>query len=359
MRARELGYAHGWGEWTTRGVLDGLVVVLGGQKVRLSVFRARPHRHVSRPRLTEVLDNLGMLNDDSTAAIRAWIDRVTSDLTPGFTEPARSWLLVLLDGDVRARPRSEATLYAYFGSVRPFLQQWAIGYDHLREVTKSDIYTALQPMRGYQRNNSVHALRSLFRFAKKRGLVFTNPTVGVKARPVDPAMTSMTDDEIRVVEQLAVRPAERLAVALAAEHAARTGTIRHLMLNDIDLPNRRITLVGHSQRLGDLTYRALRAWLDHRRATWPHTPNPHVLISARTALGAGPVNHQFVRFSLGHNGFSIDRIRADRILHEALTLGRIHCTCRWSSTLTTRPRSDTRPSPNICSAMNSNNHLDH
>ncbi|MFE3280050.1 hypothetical protein [Nocardia sp. NPDC059239] len=29
----------------------------------------------------------------------------------------------------------------------------------------------------------------------------------------------------------------------------------------------------------------------------------------------------FVRFSLGPNGFSIDRIRADRILHEALTGG--------------------------------------
>ena len=29
----------------------------------------------------------------------------------------------------------------------------------------------------------------------------------------------------------------------------------------------------------------------------------------------------FVGFSLGRNGFSIDRIRADRILHEALTAG--------------------------------------
>jgi hypothetical protein len=28
-----------------------------------------------------------------------------------------------------------------------------------------------------------------------------------------------------------------------------------------------------------------------------------------------------VRFSLGRNGFSTDRIRADRILHEALTAG--------------------------------------
>jgi hypothetical protein len=46
-----------------------------------------------------------------------------------------------------------------------------------------------------------------------------------------------------------------------------------------------------------------------------------VLVNAKTVLGTGPVSGPFVRFSLGRNGFSIDRIRADRILHEALTAG--------------------------------------
>jgi integrase len=323
--AQELGEAHGWDESTTRCVLDGLSAVLEGRRagdnVPLTEVHSRPHRHVSRPRLAEVLADLGLLHDDSTPAIRAWIDRVTSDFASGFADPARQWLLVLLDGDIRARPRSEATLYAYFGSVRPMLQQWANSYDHLREVTQSDIYAALQPMRGYRRNNTIHALRSLFRFAKRRGIVFTNPTLGLKTPQVEPVMTPMTDDEIRIIEQTATRPAERLAVALAAEHAARTNVIRNLMLDDVDLPNRRISLAGHNQRLGDLTHRALRAWLDHRHLTCPHSPNPHVLISAKTALGTGPVSHPFVRFSLGRNGFSIDRIRADRILHEALTNG--------------------------------------
>lgn len=71
----------------------------------------------------------------------------------------------------------------------------------------------------------------------------------------------MTDGEIRAIEDLASRPAERLAVALAAEHAARSGTIRRLKLNDVDRPNRRITLAGHDQRLGGLTYRAGNAGL--------------------------------------------------------------------------------------------------
>jgi hypothetical protein len=46
-----------------------------------------------------------------------------------------------------------------------------------------------------------------------------------------------------------------------------------------------------------------------------------VLVSTKTALGTGPVGKPFIRFNLGRNGFSIDRIRADRILHEALSTG--------------------------------------
>jgi len=58
-------------------------------------------------------------------------------------------------------------------------------------------------------------------------------------------------------------------------------------VDDLDLPNRRTTIAGHTQRLGDLAHRALRAWLDQRRTAWPHTPNRHVLIAEqRAARGA-------------------------------------------------------------------------
>jgi integrase len=60
-------------------------------------------------------------------------------------------------------------------------------------------------------------------------------------------------------------------VALAVVHAARWEAIRDLTLDDIDLPNRRITIAGHPQRLGDLSHKALRTWLDHRR---PHGRTP-------------------------------------------------------------------------------------
>ena len=325
LHAQQLGEACGWSPSTTQCVLDGLATVLDGrpvgERVPLSEVRTRPHRWVSRPRLAEVLDDLGMLDDDSTSAIRSWIDRVTSGLAPGFAEPTRRWSLVLLDGDARARPRSSSTIYVYFGSARPYLERWATQYDHLRQVTRADIGAVLEPLRGWKLTNVTKALRSLFRVAKKRGLIFANPTTGLKTRPVDFSLMPMSDKEIRAVEQLAATPAERVIIALAAEHAARAGVIRHLALDDIDLANRRITLAGQRQRLGDLSHRALRLWLDYRRATWPHTGNPHVLVSAKTVHSMAPVTERFLLLRLSSAGCSVDRIRADRILHEALTAG--------------------------------------
>ena len=121
----------------------------------MSEVRDRPHRDVSSPRLAEVLGGLGLLHDDSTAAVRALIERVTGELAPGFAGPARRWLLVLPGGGPRAKPRSQATIYAYSAAARPILQEWGRTYDHLREVTPAGIYTALEPMSGYPRRKQL------------------------------------------------------------------------------------------------------------------------------------------------------------------------------------------------------------
>ncbi len=262
---------------------------------------------------------LDLLDDDSTPAIRFWIERRAGELPRGFARAVRAWLLVLLDGDARARPRSHASIYVYFAAVQPLIEQWSADRGHLREVTVADIKTMLDPLRGHQLRTTTVAVRSLFRFAKKRGLVFANPAARLKATDPGGSLLPMTDAEIRAVEQAATSPAQRLIVALAAVHAARWAAIRDLTLDDLDLPHRRITIVGHHQRLGELTYRALRAWLGHRRATWPHTPNRHVLISGKTALGSGHVTRSYLNWNLQRHGVSIERIRRDRVLHEALT----------------------------------------
>ena len=78
-------------------------------------------------------------------------------------------------------------------------------------------------------------------------------------------------------------------MALAAVHAARPAQIRALQLSDADLGNRRLTIAGKTRPLDDLTYQVLLDWLTSRQARWPHTANPHLLISRRTAPGRNRV----------------------------------------------------------------------
>lgn len=87
-RADELGKAHGWSPSTIRCVMDGLTLVLGhcpaGQRVTLTEIRTRTARHTSGARVAEVLCDLELLHDDTTLAIRSWIDRRTGELPAGF-----------------------------------------------------------------------------------------------------------------------------------------------------------------------------------------------------------------------------------------------------------------------------------
>jgi integrase len=342
--AQQLGKAHGWSPSTITCTMDGLSVVLdgrpAGEPVRLTEVHTRTSRHTSKLRVAEVLADLELLDDDTTPTIRSWIDHRISELPNGFASDVRAWLLVLLDGDARTRPRSHSSIYVYFGQVRPFVNQWAVNRSHLREITVADVTAVLDPLRGWPRRNAIAALRSLFRLAKKRGLIFVNPTARLKAENLGRNLLPMTDSEIRAVEQIAVNPAQQLIVALLTVHAARPDAIRNLTLDEIDLPNRRITLAGHTQRLGELTYRTLRAWLEHRRATWPHTPNRHALISEKTALGVEPISKGYFAWHLRRHGVSLERIRCDRILHEALTVGPdpLHLTLIFNLSHTTASR---------------------
>jgi integrase len=324
VQARELGELHGWSPSTIRCTIDGLAVLLHGLppggRIRLSDVRQRKPRSTSTPRVVEVLTALDLFDDDTASTTRAWIQHSVGRLPEGFAGDVRAWLLVMLDGDARTKARAETSLRVYFSFVAPAIRQWSVTCDSLREITASDVTAALAPLNGWRRRTATAALRSLFFFAKKNKLVFTNPTTRLKAEPVNDGLVPMSEQQIRAVENTAVSAGQRLAVVLAAIHAAKPGAIRALMLNDLDLANRRITIAGNEQRLSELARRALLAWLDERRSRWPHTPNRHVLINKQTALADGPVSSHYLH---GHllPGISLDRVRRDRILHEALTAG--------------------------------------
>jgi hypothetical protein len=175
-RAIALAEAHGWSPATVTGVLYGLKDVPAGHAgtdpIPLSEVRQRLRRrsHSSVTRVAAVVGDLGLLHDDTAAAICAWLDRRAGDLPAGFRRDVHPWLLVLLNGDARTRLRSDTTIRVYFGAVRPLIECWAGTRGHLREITSRDVDAVLKPLRGHRRYNVISALRLLFRFAKRRGL---------------------------------------------------------------------------------------------------------------------------------------------------------------------------------------------
>jgi hypothetical protein len=76
----------------------------------------------------------------------------------------------------------------------------------------------------------------------------------------------------------------------------------------------------HRQPFSELTRNALVAWLEYRRASWPGAANRHVLISRISALGTRPVAPDYPG-KRQLRGLSLERIRRDRILQEALATG--------------------------------------
>lgn len=327
---RHAGQAAEIADWSTSSrwrVLAGLRAVLEGhpegEPVQLSDLQAVTgvSRGSRLARMAQVLDELGLLVDDIVPTMRAWIEQSCQAVPPGFRAEVRAWLLLLLEGDQRARPRSHSTLYAYFGRVRPHLVTWAATRDQLREITENDVRAVLDQLRGHRRAGTFTAVRSLFGFAKRKRLIFADPTRRLHVgRAPARMLLPMTDAQIAAVRRVAVTPAQRLVVALAAVHAARATAIRELTLDDVDLAGRRIRLGGHFQRLPEFVRDALVAWLEHRQCTWPHTPNRYVLVSTVTATGTQPVSDYYLSSHLLLQGVQLEQIRGDRILHEALAV---------------------------------------
>jgi len=109
--AIDLAEVRGWSAATITGVFYGLKAVLDGHTgedlILLSEVRqqVRPRSHSSATRVAEVLAELELLHDDTTAPIRSWIDRRVGELPTGFGRDVRAWLVMLLDGDAgRSRP---------------------------------------------------------------------------------------------------------------------------------------------------------------------------------------------------------------------------------------------------------------
>jgi itaconyl-CoA hydratase len=123
---------------------------------------------------------MGIFLDDSEPSFERWLTERLEGLTPGIRAEAERWTRTLRDGGPRSLPRRPDTVWLYLNRVRPALLEWSDRYDHLREVTHDDVLTYLKALHGRHRHDQLVALRSLFTWAKRNGLIFRNPTTRIK-----------------------------------------------------------------------------------------------------------------------------------------------------------------------------------
>jgi hypothetical protein len=325
--ARGIAETRGW-PLRVLGEVDRALVVLlshhgADEVVRHSeLFPVLRARGLSVGRTVEILEHLHLFEDDRRPTFDMWLERKLLGVAPGIRTDVEAWARDLQHGGQRSQPRRQSTVWNYVGAVRPVLGEWSTRHGHLREVTRDDILAARDAIAGKERENRIVALRSLFRHAKRAGTVFRNPTTRIHVgRQPDGVILPLSAADIAEVVATATTPAVRLIVALAAVHAARPTAIRHLMLVDVDLGNRRLMIAGHARPLDDLTRRSVIDWLDYRRTRWPATANPYVLVTQQTALGVVPVGRLWVTDAVRGLVATLERLRMDRQLDEALTHG--------------------------------------
>lgn len=326
--AARMSQAHGWNPTLVAELDRALVILLSGhpdgQWFRYSELVGVLHYYgVSIARVAEVLSAAGLLDDDRVPAFETWLQAKLADLAPGIAADVETWVRTLQHGGPRNHPRNPHTVRLYLRPAHPVLAEWSARYHHLREVTPADITTAIQALRGHQRRRTLGALRSLMRHCNKTGTIFTDPTTRVRiSTPRDePVIVPLTADQLQDTTQAAVTPAARLTLALAAVHAARSEAIRNLQLHDVDLGNRRLTIAGVTRPLDELTHGLIRDWLTHRHRRWPHTANPHLIINKQTASSTRPVSDNALTAPFRRRAATLEALRVDRQLDEALTHG--------------------------------------
>jgi hypothetical protein len=325
--AAGLAAARGWNDRIITETSRALAVVLAGcqpgDMIAWSRLPAALHRRdLSITRTAEILALAGLLDDDRVPSFTTLARERLALLPAPMAADVQDWLRTRSQGGPRSRPRDEHTVRMNLNRVHPLLLEWAGHYSHLREVTAADVTAATGPLHGSLRRQTLTALRSLFGHAKKTGTIFRDPTRGIRdgQRPLI-LIQPLRPAEIDQAASAAVTPAARLAVALAAVHAARPRTIRELHLGDIDLGNRRLVIAGSARPLDDLTASLLLAWLAHRGRRWPGTANPHLIINQQAAMTTRAVSENWLTESCRGLTATLDRLRVDRQLEEALTCG--------------------------------------
>lgn len=322
-QAEELAELHSWPPHTLQPVRRRLRMLASchdpGEPIKASTVTAL----VPGLRVLEVLTAAadGLVVEDRPDSLTVWIDKQFAALPPSMRQELQAWIDVLRQGTPRRRARPRRTVFKRLANIRPFLLECATRYHTLRQVTREDVLAWLEGRK--HQTHDASALRGLFGTLKSQRLVFTNPTHRIRMsapnrttpRPLSPESLQ------RLGEAAEDNPALRAVLALTGVHALGPKQVRDLRLDQVDMANQRLDVNGTHRTLDPFTATAISSYLDYRHARWPHTSNPHLLTTSRTAREQTPVSEHWLATLFRGLPATPSQLREDRILEEARATG--------------------------------------
>ncbi len=326
-QAAALAELNGWPPRTLQQVRRGLRMLAAshdpGEPIKASTVTALSPHGVPGLRVIEILaeSGEGVLVEDRPDSLTIWIGTQFGCLPTRIRAELQVWINALRHGTPRRRARHRDTVLARLAGIKPFLIEIADRYDTLRQVTRDDVLGWLDGRK--HRANEASALRDLFRVLKAERMVFTNPTHRIKiAAPSASTPASLSTDSLRQLGDAADRdPALRVVLGLIGVQALLPNQVRRLRLDQLDIANRRFQLDGVDRTLDTYTVAAIESYLDYRHQRWPHTTNPHLLTTRRTAHEQNPVSEYWLVCRLHGLPVTLRQLREDRILDEAHASG--------------------------------------
>jgi hypothetical protein len=326
-QAAALAELNGWPPRTLQQVRRGLRMLVSshdpGEPIRTGTITALSPHGVPALRVIEVLTGIGegVLLDDRPDSLSVWIDDQFRCLPSGIREELQVWIDVMRQGSPRRRPRPRRTVFTRLADVKPFLLEVAARYDTLRQVTRDDVTTWLDGRK--HKANDASALRDLFRVLKAERLVFINPTYRLKVsgRSANTPESLSADVLRRLGEAAQHDPALRVLLGLIGVQALSPKQVRCLRVDHLDLSNRRFRLDETERTLDRYTAATIESYLVYRHNRWPHTTNPHLLVTRRTAHEQNPVSEYWLASRLRDLPATLRGLREDRILEEARASG--------------------------------------
>ena len=322
--AGRLAGLRGWSPRTLSLTQRGLRILLAvhgpGEPVRASTIRQLTARTMPFPHIADVLAAVGVLDDDRPDTLACWLDGQLAGLPAQIRAELDAWLELRRHGGPRHRPRSRRTIVRDVRAIRGFLADAGRRYSTLRQVTRDDITTWLASRPGHTRAQDASTLRSLFGILKAERLIFANPVRGVRVSRRNPSVPAPLPARLVTEAAAAARndPALWVAVALAGVHALLPGQIRHLRLDQVDLPGRRLDPGGLDRPLDEVTATAITSYLGFRNQRWPSTANPYLLITRKTAHTGEPASQFWMSRLFRRLPVTAAQLRDDRIVEEAL-----------------------------------------